>query len=106
MNITTENEALAELIAIGSSTDKRYKKLPRSAVQGFLKAYNIMRVANRIEDLFRYKGLNYERLNGTKFESVRCDIKYRLIFTSSVSDDTLVVKDIELIEISKHYGDN
>lgn len=108
MNITTENEALAEIITTGKTTDRRYKKLPASVINGFLKAYNIMRAVNRIEDLFQHKGLNYERLKGNKsqYESVRCNIQYRLIFVSSAADDTLIIQNIELIEISNHYGDN
>lgn len=108
MNITTKNVALAEIITMGKTSDKRYKKLPASVIKGFLKAYNILRAVNRIEDLYQHTGLHYERLKGGKsqYESVRCNIQYRLIFISSATDDTLIVKDIELIEISNHYGDN
>ncbi len=108
MNITTENEALAELIATGKTTDRRYRKLPASVINGFLKAYNTLRAVDRIEELYQHKGLHYERLKGnlSQYESVRCNIQYRLIFISRAADDTLIIKDIELIEISKHYGDN
>ncbi len=108
MNITTENEGIAELITTGKTSDKRYRRLPTSVIDRFLRVYNILRTANRIEDLYQHKGLHYERLKGNKhqYESVRCNIQYRLIFISRATDDTLIVKDIELIEISKHYGDN
>lgn len=63
---------------------------------------------DKVEDLYQHKGLHYERLKGkmSGYESIRCGIQYRLIFTSSTADDTLFVDKIELIEISNHYGDN
>lgn len=106
MHVTTDNEALMELYIKGKSDDKRYKKLPKSAVSGFVKAVNLIKMAKRIEDLFKYKGLNYERLKGNlkDFESVRCDIRYRLLFKSSALDDSIIITEVELFEITDHYG--
>lgn len=104
MQIYTENEALKELIETGQSKDKRYKKLPKKVIRGFIKAYNILLVSKRIEDLYRYNGLNYERLSNSQYESVRCDDKYRLIFISSPNTGEIIITNIELIEITNHYG--
>lgn len=106
MNVTTENEALLELYTTGKSDDKRYKKLPKSTISGFVKAVNLIKNAKRIEDLFQHKGLNYEKLGGNlkDYESVRCDRKYRLMFKSSVLDNTIVITEVELFEITDHYG--
>ena len=64
-----------------------------------------MRAAQRIEDLFRLKGLNYEALHGDRKgqESVRCYATWRLIFKSSPLDGSIVITEIELLEISHHY---
>lgn len=106
MHITTDNEKLLELLATGKSEDKRYKKLPKSAINGFHKAFNILLNAKRIEDLFQHKGLHYEKLKGNLngFESVRCDIRYRLIFKSSPIDNSIIITEVELFDITDHYG--
>ena len=107
MNIYTEDEALIELLEVGCTNDKRYKRLPKDVIKGYIKAYNHLKTATRIEDLFRIGSLHYERLKGDlkDFESVRCTGRWRLIFKSSTIDSSLIITDIELIEISNHYGD-
>ena len=62
MNIYTEDEALIELLEVGCTNDKRYKRLPKDVIKGYIKAYNHLRAAKRIEDLFRIGSLHYERL--------------------------------------------
>ena len=96
MNIYTEDEALIELLEVGCTNDKRYKRLPKDVIKGYIKAYNHL-----------IGSLHYERLKGDlkDFESVRCTGRWRLIFKSSTIDSSLIITDIELIEISNHYGD-
>ena len=50
MNIYTEDEALIELLEVGCTNDKRYKRLPKDVIKGYIKAYNHLRAAKRIED--------------------------------------------------------
>ena len=94
MNITSEDEALIELYTNGKTSDK-----------GFKKAVDYMKAARRIEDLFPLKGLNYEALKGKRRgqESVRCNGAWRLIFRSSPIDGSVIITNIELLEISHHY---
>ena len=70
-----------------------------------VKAVNKMRAATRIEDIMRDHGLRYERLHGDRKdqESVRCNDVWRLIFQSSPADGSIIITEIELIEISHHY---
>ena len=105
MNITSEDIALLELYENGKTSDKKYKKLPMAAIKGYVKAVNKMRAAIRIEDIMRDHGLNYERLRGNKkgLESVRCNDVWRLIFKSSPIDGSIIITEINLIEISHHY---
>ena len=105
MNITTQDESLLELFENGKTSDKKYKRLPIDVIKGYVKAVNKMRAAARIEDIMRDKGLNYERLLGDRKnqESVRCNRTWRLIFQSSPADDSIIITEIELIEISHHY---
>lgn len=104
MNITTEDNALWELYTEGRTSSKQYKRLPKEAIKGFIKAVSYMREAKRIEDLFRIKGLHYEKLIGNRKgqESVRCNDTWRLIFKSSSLDDSIITE-IQLIEITHHY---
>lgn len=108
MEILFRDKDLQDLYETGKSNNKFYNRLPLSVKRGFIKAYKILSVAERIEDLFQYNGLHYERLQGkNKYESVRCDKKYRLIFTSSSAEqNSVIITKIELIEINNHYDDN
>lgn len=105
MNVTSEDEALLELYVNGKTSDKRYKKLPTQVIKGYKKAVDYMKAAQRIEDLFRLKGLNYEALHGNRKgqESVRCNDAWRLIFRSSPLDGSIIITEIELLEITHHY---
>lgn len=64
---------------------KDTKDFLRMLLKVIIKAYNHLRAAKRIEDLFRIGSLHYERLKGDlkDFESVRCTGRWRLIFKSS-----------------------
>jgi len=63
-----------------------------------------MKAARRIEDLFPMNGLNYEALKGDRKgqESVRCNGAWRLIFRNSPIDGSIIITEIELLEISHH----
>lgn len=116
MDIITENEGLKELLETGCSKRRELKNLPKGAIKGFVKAVMILRTENRIEDLYKYHGLNYERLKGRfkEYESVRCDSRYRLIFKSSLKESideegnaiqVQTITEVNLIKISDHYDD-
>ena len=94
-----------ELFENGKTSAKKYKRLPIAAIKGYVKAVNKMRAANRIEDIMRDHGLHYERLRGDRKdqESVRCNDVWRLIFQSYPAEDSIIITEIELIEISHHY---
>lgn len=105
MNVYTEDQALSELLEYGRTDDKRYRKLPKEALRGFVKAVKFLKLATRIEDLYRFHGLNYEVLHGDYkgYESVRCNDTWRLIFKSHPQKGCIVVTEICLIKISHHY---
>lgn len=105
MNVTSEDKALLELYEKGKTSDKRYRMLPVQVIKGYRKAVDKMKAAPRIEELFRMNGLNYEALRGNRKgqESVRCNGAWRLIFKSSPLDGSIVITEIELLEISHHY---
>ena len=105
MNITSEDPSLLELYEHGKTSNMRYRRLERPVIRGYKKAVDALIAARRIEDIFPLKGLNYEKLKGDRKgqESVRCNQCWRLIFRSSCAGDSIVITEIELLEITHHY---
>lgn len=106
MNIEFADDALKELFEMGTTKNKRYKKLDQNTVKQYVKTVNFIRAATRLEDLFRIKSLHYEKklgnLNGV--DAVWINPQYRLFFNSSENEENIVVNAI-ITEISKHYED-
>lgn len=96
--------ALEELYLTGETTDRRYDRIPGNIVKRYAKVVNYLRAARRIEDLFRIKALHYEKKMGNlkDTEAVWINDKYRLLFKSS-PDDTGIIVNALITEISKHY---
>lgn len=104
MNIRFESTALEELYTTGVTTDREYKRLPKDVVNRYVKVVNYLKAARRIEDLFLIKSLHYERKKGDLkgVDAVWINPQYRLLFYSSPDDSEIVVNAL-LFEISKHY---
>jgi proteic killer suppression protein len=104
MNIEFENTALEELYTTGKTQDHRYKRLSKDVVKQYIKVVNYIKSVNRLEDLFQIKSLHYEKkkgdLNGV--DAVWINAQYRLFFYSS-PDETDIIVNALLFEISKHY---
>lgn len=106
MNIEFADPALEELFCSGKTKHKKYSKLQPSVIKQYVKTINLIRPAQRIEDLYKIKSLNYEKkrnLGGQ--EAVSINMQYRLHFTSFEDKETLLISNIIFEEISKHYGD-
>ena len=69
--------------------------------------YDNIAAAKRIEDLYQYGSLHYEKLRGDMAgcESVRCTLRWRLIFKSFPNENSIIITNVELIKISNHYED-
>ncbi|MEF9923189.1 MAG: type II toxin-antitoxin system RelE/ParE family toxin [Muribaculaceae bacterium] len=107
MNVYIKDESLLELLRDGYTTNKKYRKLPKDVIRGYVKAVQHIKAVNRIEDLYRINSLNYEQLKGNLkgIESVRCNKRWRLLFKSSTTENSIIITEIYLIEISDHYDD-
>ena len=64
MNIKFLDTALEDLFTSGSTSNSRYRKLPRDIVKRYVKVGNYLRAARRIEDLYLIKSLHYEKKKG------------------------------------------
>lgn len=104
MNIIFDDVALEELYTNGTTQDRHYKKLPKDIVKRFVKVVNYLKAARRLEDLFLIKSLHYEKKEGNLrgVDVVWINDQYRLLFRSS-SDESGIIVNAILFEISKHY---
>ena len=104
MEITFEKEYLQDLYEKGKTTDKKYRFQPQ-IVKKYCKTIDVLESVACIEDLYRYKALQYEMLKGDKkgISSVRVNDQYRIEFTTKQVVSEIVVTICNIIELSNHY---
>ena len=105
MIVTFEKDYLRELYENGQARDKKHRFQPQ-IVRRYIRVINIMDAVEKLEDLFRYHSLNYEKLTGDKdgLESVRVNHQYRVEFKSSFKDNEKTITICNIIELSNHYN--
>ena len=106
MEIIFLEDCLKELYEEGKTKHKKYKTLQKDIVKRFIKTIDILKAAEKIETLFLFNSLNYEKLKGDKkgIESVRVNDKYRIEFISSIVENppnTITI--CSIIELNNHY---
>lgn len=75
-------------------------------VKQYIKTVNKLRSVQKVEQLFQFAGLNYEKLKGNLkgFSSVRINQQYRIIFEEVANTaEPFEIVLFRLEEISKHY---
>ena len=84
MEIIFEKDYLRDLFYEGKTRDKKHRFQPQ-VINRYIRVMNILDSVDKVEDLFRYHSLHYEKLTGDKagLESVRVNHQYRLEFKSS-----------------------
>ena len=105
MNVEFEKQYLAELYEKGKTSDKKHRFQPQ-VINGYLKCVKALLNASRIEDLFQYRSLNYEKLHGDKkgLSSLRINDQYRLEFREITGDNNRQTVEIcSLTDITNHY---
>ena len=105
MNIKFEKEYLSELYYDGKCSDKKHRFQPQ-VIRGYLKCVIALEEAKRVEDLFRFNALNYERLSGDKngLSSLRINNQYRFEFREIVnSENEPMITVCSLVDITNHY---
>jgi proteic killer suppression protein len=105
MEVSFNHQILADLYEGKKVPDKQFRSNP-ILIKQYIKTVNKLRSILKVEQLFQFAGLNYEKLKGNLkgYSSVRINQQYRLIF-EEVSDDKepFQVVLFKLEEISKHY---
>jgi len=105
MEIIFEKNYLRELFYEGKTSDKKHRFQPQ-VVSRYIRVLNILDSVDKVEDLFRYHSLHYEKLTGDKvgLESVRVNHQYRIEFKSSFKDNEKTITICNIIELSNHYN--
>ena len=105
MEVEFREKYLRELYETGKTTDKKHHYQPQ-IINGYLKCVKALDEAIRIEDLFNFKALHYEKLSGDKkgLSSLRINDQYRLEFLELANlDDKSKIEICALTNITSHY---
>ena len=105
MEIHFNNELLIDLYEGNKVKNKEFRSNP-NLIKQYIKTVNKLRAVAKVEELYQYAGLNYEKLKGNLkgYSSVRINIQYRLIFEEVASNkEPFEIVLFKLEEISKHY---
>ena len=101
MEIKFEKDYLRELFYDGVASDKQHRYQPE-IVRRYVRVVNILDSVEKVADLYRYRSLHYEKLQGDKkgIESVRVNDQYRIEFKSSEAGGITICN---IIALSNHY---
>jgi len=105
MNVEFEKEYLRELYETSKTTDKKHRFQPQ-IIDGYLKCVKALVNAEKMEELFSYNSLRYEKLKGDKkgLSSLRINDQYRLEFREIVNPvNILEITICSLTDITNHY---
>lgn len=102
MKIVFDKDYLRELFTDGKSRNKKYR-FPDGVVKKYSKVVQLLKNVNKIEDLYQFNSLNFEKKKGDLrgMEAVRINDKYRLEFISNVESEQITI--CTLLDISNHY---
>lgn len=103
MEVLFDKDYLRELYYYGKTSTKQYRFQPQ-IVKKYVRVINILDAVERIEDLYRFNALHYEKLGGDKLglESVRVNDQYRIEF-KTLHESEKIVTICSIVELSKHY---
>lgn len=105
MDISFNSQLLKDLYEGNKITDKRFRSNP-ALVSQYIKTVKKLQAVDKVEQLFQFSGLNYEKLKGDLkgFSSVRINQQYRLIFEEIANkNEPYEIVLFKLEDISKHY---
>ena len=104
MQIVFQKEYLSELYYSGKTSDKKHRFQP-DIVKRYTNVINALASANKIEDLFPLRSLNYEVFDGDLkgLESVRVNNKYRVLFKSEKIESEEIITICNIMELTNHY---
>lgn len=105
MKIEFDQDYLLEIYENGKASNKKHRYQPQ-VINQYIKVINTIKPLNKIEELFLFKSLNYEKLSGKKkgIESIRVNDQYRIEFVSRIEgEDPNSITICSITELSNHY---
>lgn len=103
MVVTFEEQYLQDLYEKGKAKEKKHRFQPQ-VVRGYQKAVKFLIQADRTEDLFPVKSLNFEALQGRAgWYSVRANGQYRVEFTVQEKAGETLATVCNIMDLSNHY---
>jgi len=105
IEIEFERKYLEDLYANGKTKDKKHRFQP-AIIKKYIRVIDTLKANSCIEDLYRFKSLNYEKLIGDKegLESVRVNDQYRIEFKSRTEgEEPHAITICSIVELSNHY---
>ena len=106
MNISFNNRLLIDLYEENKITDKQFRS-NLNLVKQYIRTVNKLKSVEKVEQLFQYEGLHYEKLKGNfkGYSSVRINNQYRLIFEEVTGEEEpFQIILFKLEEIINHYS--
>ena len=101
MEVKFINEHLEELYSTGKS--QKYKTVPADVVKRFPRAVIILEQIEIIQDIWKYPGYNFEKLEGVKQYSIRLGRTWRLIMEIDWTNEEKTIGIIGLEDLTHHY---
>ena len=105
MRVRFNTDELARLYSTPLDQIKGKLQYSRDIIKQYKKKIIILLTINGINELKEYKGLNFERLKGDlkDYYSIRLNKQYRLLFKIEETEDEIIIAELLITEISKHY---
>lgn len=103
MIVTFGKDYLRELYETGKD-DKKHRFQP-DIIKRYRKGVDLIKSADKVEDLFILPSLHYEVLKGDKagVSSIRVNGQYRIEFTVLEGETEPIVYICNVLELSNHY---
>jgi proteic killer suppression protein len=105
MEILFSHQLLVDLYEGNKITDRQFRSNP-SLIKQYVKTVNKLRTVEKVEQLFQFGGLRYEKLKGDLkgYSSVRVNDQYRIIFQEIADEnEPFEIVIFKLEQFSKHY---
>lgn len=101
MDVIFLNRHLEELYATGKS--RKYRSVPPDIIRKLPLAVRILQQLRIIQDIWKYPGYNFEKLEGAEQYSMRLGRTWRLIMEIEWTDERKTIGIIGLEDLTHHY---
>lgn len=101
MEVKFKNEHLKELYSTGKS--KKYRAVPVEVIKKLPRVVIILEQIQVIQEIWKYPGYNFEKLEGVNQYSIRLGRTWRLIMEINWTNEEKTIGIIGLEDLTHHY---